>query len=85
MCVSDCVFMRLCVLYMCMCVSWCDSWQQVCVLLCGGSGVRLTRGVEGGVGEGDSRTLALGLPRRLTAEEEGAARVCVDGCVSKRN
>lgn len=24
-----------------------DSWQQVCVLLCGGSGVRLTRGVEG--------------------------------------
>lgn len=30
------------------------------------------------MGEGDSRTLALGLPRRLTTEEEGSIlRVCV--------
>lgn len=33
------------------------------------------------MGEGDSRTLALGLPRRLTTEEEGSIlRVCVCTC-----
>ena len=31
-------------------------------------------------GGGDSRALALGLPRRLTAEEEGVVCVCVCVC-----
>lgn len=41
--------------YMCMGVLLCgsDSWQQVCVLLCGSSGVQLTLvGVTGGIGGG---------------------------------
>lgn len=33
---------------MCLLQHGSDSWQQVCVLLCGGSRVRLTRGVKGG-------------------------------------
>lgn len=32
------------------------------------------------MGEGDSQTLALGLPRRLTAEEE-EGEICMCGCV----
>lgn len=75
---------------MCTCALLCgsDSWQQVCVLLCGSSGVQLTLvGVTGGkgedVGEGDSQTLALGLPRHLTAEEEGEICMYVWGCVKR--
>lgn len=71
-----------------------DSWQQVCVLLCGGSGVRLTRGVEGvmrgGSGGGwqpNARPWAPQTPHHWGGGFNSAC-VCVymwvGGCVQER-
>lgn len=96
-------FAHLCVKIKVLCVKWggslcatkrafvcpctCDGWQQVCVSLCGGSGVQLTweggwRGVIAECSPLGSQDTSLLLRRRVQCARVHA-HVCM--CVSKRS